>query len=204
MFPKFLLAVLPCLLLMSCATSQQKISIRVPEGSTPPVKGKVALTSVTDKRVFEENPSDPSAPSLGMQTKAGTNRDLLIGRRRDLWGKAHANVELSPGQTVTERTRAILTEGLARRGYAVDASGSPMEVGVLKFWTWLTPGAWVLTLEAKIECEIKLSGGRRIVVRGYGDNYCQSGSVANRELVFERAVEDFLKNLDTELAASGF
>ncbi|SKA95085.1 hypothetical protein SAMN02745166_02267 [Prosthecobacter debontii] len=202
--PRLLLLALPCCLLISCATSTRYVEVTVPEGSRLGGGGRFEITQVTDARRFETNPDEPSTPSIGGQTKKGTPQERIVGRQRGSFGQAFGNVLLVQGQTVPERVQALLTEGLARRGHSLAAGGIPLQVEVQQFWAWMNPGMWTITLEAKIECVVHLRGGRQLRVRGHGENYCQAATDTNWRQAYEFTVEDFLKNLSTELDAAGY
>jgi hypothetical protein len=63
-----------------------------------------------------------------------------------------------------------------------------------------------VSFESNIQCEIDFeqsSGDKKFEVKGYGINKGQVASNANWELAFQRAFQDFLKNLDEVLDESG-
>lgn len=203
MLSKLLLA-LPCLFLISCVTTTRYVEVKVPQGSRLGGNGKFEITQVTDGRKFEKAPDEPSTPSIGSQTKKGIGTEQIVGRQRASHGKAHANILLTDGQTVPDRVRALITEGLARRGHTVVAGGIPLQVEVRQFWAWMNPGMWTISLAGKIECAVRLPGGRQIVVLGQGENYCQAATDINWRQAYEFTVEDFLKNLETQLDLAGY
>lgn len=205
MFSKLLLA-LPCLFLISCVTTTRYVDVKVPTGSRAAgnAGGKFEITQVADARTFEVAPELPSTPSIARETKAGTSRERIVGRQRGSYGKAYANILLTDGQAMPERVRALMTEGLERRGHAVVSGGIPLQVEVKQFWAWMNPGVWSISLEGKIECLVRMPGGRQITVLGHAENPCQGATEKNWNQAYEYTVEDFLKNLETQLDQAGY
>jgi uncharacterized lipoprotein YajG len=158
--------------LTGCATSRSEIKLGGPDtgqASYTVTKTKTILVrSVTDERVFEESPQDPSMPSLGGEGVSNAPADIkarAIGRKRNGYGKALGDVLLENGQTVTGIVRENLTSALKRAGYrvtsnAADAGTSPtiIDVRIKKFWAWLQPGFWALTLHTNITTDLEVSG----------------------------------------------
>jgi hypothetical protein len=208
----FLLAV-TAITTSGCVTGRRSIALEVPPTATaaPAAKGAVAITSIVDARVFENKPDDPSTPSIDGDVNKVSKDALkgMIGRQRNGFGKAMGDVELAAGDTVETRTRALIVEGLKRRGYTVaDAGGGhrTLEVAIGKFWAWFTPGMWAVDFEAQIQCEMTLAGegdSRKLTVAGYGKNVGQVASDLNWQQAYERAFDDFLKKLDAALASAG-
>jgi len=207
------LAALAALVLNSgCVTGQRTIDLAGPPtapaaATVAAVKGKVCITAVTDHRTFQNKPSDPSIPSIDGNVAKLTpdKQDKMIGRQRGTWGNAAGDIALPAGDSVTQRVRALVTQGLRARGYEVtDDAGAPTTVAVTvdEFWSWMTPGMWALTFEAKLHCVITLknaAGSATLDVRGKGLNHGQFAKNENWQQAFEPAFKDFLANLDTEL-----
>lgn len=207
--PRVLLLLL-CLSAVSCVLGRRELSVSVPAGSRPAAKGQIGLGAIVDQRRFESKPSDPSTPSIkgDMNKVSAAERSRIIGRQRNGFGKAMGDIGLSGGATVPDKVRELVTEALARRGYQTSGpSANAVSVDVQKFWSWMTPGMWALTLEAQIECVLTVRRGgntHRLVVRGHGENFCQAAVDRNWNQAYERAVEDFLTKLVSELAGVGF
>ncbi len=139
----------------------------------------VKLVDVTDKRVFEAKPSNPSTPSLGkpeeLKDPAITAR--AVARKRGGFGNAMADILLPPDRTVAQVVREAVTEALSQRGYTVVQVGAPqygdaaaLDVDISQFWTWLTPGFWTLSLEnvsVLVLRSPRIFSGREQYVRGY-------------------------------------
>jgi hypothetical protein len=166
---------LACLALGGCATSRSEIKLNSPPIASAPasgaVKGAVFIRSVTDKRVFEVAPSEPSTPSLGFEGAAQATAETkarAIGRKRNSYGKALGDVLLEDGQTVTGVVRDNIAAAFAQAGYRVEtdpmAASVPMvlDVEIKKFWAWFQPGFWAITLTSEIEADVKLAGAAKV------------------------------------------
>ena len=192
-----------------CVTGRR--SVNLPVNKVPPVavtKGAVQVGKVTDARVFENKPRAPSTPSIDGDALKLTEqeRGVFIGRQRNGYGKAMGDVALPAGDSVMERTRALIEEGFSRRGFTVAREAAPgslqLDVVVDEFWGWFTPGAFAVSFEARVGAGITVRRGadvRTLKVKGYGMNRGQVASDANWQLAYSRAFEDFLTNLQSEI-----
>lgn len=204
----FFLSLAICLLLSGCVTGRRTISPKVPSATLAATKGSVTLRSVVDERHFENKPSDPSTPSVKGKVEEMTaqEREVMVGRQRNGYGHAIGDIALENGETVLSKTRELVSAGFARRGYATSANpsaGNYVDVRIDQFWAWFTPGFWSLDFEARIECTISVKG-RTFIVKGYGKNGGQMASDTNWEQAYEATFDDFLKNLESQLAQGGF
>ena len=196
--------VLICSLSVGCVLGKREVSVKVPFGSHPAVKGQMSIGSIEDARTFQNKTADPSTPSVDGDFGALTSqqRENHIGRQRNSYGKAMGEVVLPTGSTVTAKMREIITEALARRGYTVAASGTPVNVKISQFWGWMTPGMWAITLEARITVSVILQG-HSTQITGYGENVCQAATTDNWDLAYERAISDFLEKAGAALGSAG-
>lgn len=164
-------AVCLCVLLAGCATSRSEIKLQTPElvpSSNVAFTGRVVvIKTVTDDRVFEQAPPDPSTPSLGFggSDKATAQvKAQAVGRKRNGFGKALGDVLLEKGQTVEGVVRQNLKVALEQDGYQVkdqaDAGATPvvLDVSIKKFWAWFQPGFWAVTLHADIATVLTVEG----------------------------------------------
>ena len=160
-----------------CAATRSEVKLASPvaaPASTGPATGKVVvIRSVTDARVFEQAPRDPSVPSLGGEGAGNASADTkarAIGRKRNAYGMAMGDVMLEPGKTVEAVVRENLATALGQAGFQVRDSaaggGAPLmiDVRIRKFWSWLTPGAFTMTVEALIETDLTPAGAAPIAV----------------------------------------
>jgi hypothetical protein len=190
-----------------CVTGRRSLSLPVSTHDAPSAtRGQVYIAAVTDNRHFENKPSDPSIPSIdGDVTKlSAAEKDRMIGRQRNTWGKAMGDIGLKDNDSVTKRVRLLVEEGLRRKGYVVtDDPKAPVAaaVSVDEFWGWGTPGFWALTFEAKIQCTISVtnaSGVQNEIVKGYGINHGQVAKDVNWQEAFDPAFEDFITNFGAQ------
>jgi uncharacterized lipoprotein YajG len=194
--------------LSGCVTGRRTFDLPVNSAVAPAGnRGTVYIASVTDDRHFEIDPSDPSVPSVdGDAAKmSATQRDRMIGRQRNGFGRAMGDVSLPAGDSVTRKVRSLVEEGLIQNGYRVSndpKTPQSVAVSIRNFWGWMTPGFFALTFEAKINCAITAAGPRgvhTIIVKGYGINHGQFAKDANWIQAFAPAFNDFESNLATQL-----
>jgi hypothetical protein len=108
-----------------------------------------------------------------------------------------------------KRARALVEEGLRRRGYTIandPSSAGTATMAIDEFWAWFTPGMWSVSFEAHVACQITITqngGAKKLTVKGYGRNQGQVASDANWQLAYQRAFGDFFTNLDTALGNAG-
>lgn len=192
-----------CVASMSCALGDLDIAAEVPEGSHPPVRGQASVGSINDLRQFVNKPSDPSIPSSrhDVNTLSAGDKNRIVGRMRNTYGHAMGQIVLPGGETVQTKTRELVTEALARRGYGT-GGGTTVGVDITKFWAWMTPGMWTVGLEARIEGRVRV-GGRSFTISGYGEHNTPAAVTASWELAYSRAMEDFIAKLEKQLASSG-
>lgn len=196
--------IIAAFLLGGCVTGRRTFDLPVNATIAPPAShGSVYVGSITDNRHFQNDPSDPSMPSIsGDPAKlSATQRDRMIGRQRNTFGKAMGDVSLPESDSVTQRVRLLVEQGLAQSGYQVMSDpGAPntVTVSILNFWGWMTSGFFALTFEAKIACAVTATGPNgphTIIVKGYGLNHGQVAKDENWLEAFEPAFDDFVANL---------
>jgi uncharacterized lipoprotein YajG len=210
------LALLPVLLLLgACATSRSTLTLAVPAQGTVVSGSKVAvIETVSDQRNFEEDPDEPSTPSLKKGEKYtldAQGRSKAIARKRNGYGMAIGDIVLEGDATVETLTRELVTQGLRERGYQVVAAGAAapadalkLRVNVNEFWAWITPGMWAGTIEARVKTNIQTSSERApsMDVLGYGENTVQTGRDLNWQQAYERSFNDYLGKLRAAFAAA--
>ncbi len=191
-----------------CVTGRRTFSVPVPTATVGAVtKGSIYISSVSDDRIFQNKPSDPSIPSIDgdVSTLSAVEKDRMIGRQRNTWGKAMGDIALADNDTVTKRVRALVEEGLRRKGYEVSsdpAAPTSIAISVDEFWAWMTPGFFALSFEAKVSTSLTLKdaqGSAKMVVKGQGLNHGQVAKDGNWQEAFEPAFEQFLANFSSEL-----
>jgi len=128
-----------------CVTGHRTFSVPVPAApATTATKGAVYISSVTDNRVFHNKPSDPAVPSVkgDVNDLTPAQKDHMIGRQRNGWGKALGDIALADNDTVTNRVHLLVAEGLRRKGYEVStdpAAPTSIAISVDEFWAWMAP-----------------------------------------------------------------
>jgi hypothetical protein len=196
-----------------CVTGRRTIDLLVPPAtSLPASKGTVAISSITDARHFENEPSEPSTPSIDGDVNSLSAEQLsaFIGRQRNGYGHAMGDITLPDGETVQSRVKELITQGFVQRGYTIttDASAdNAVDVKIDEFWAWFTPGFAYVSFEARVYCTFTVKHGgstQTFTVQGYGSNHGQIASDANWQLAYTRAFEDFLGKFDQELTKAGF
>ncbi len=193
-----------------CVVGRRTIDLPVaaPEAAPAQARGHIYIAAVTDDRVFQNKPDDPSTPSIDgdVNTLSAADKDKMIGRQRNGFGHAMGDIALPAGDSVTQRVRALVAQGLARAGYVVTtAPGAPNTamVSINEFWAWSTPGFATLTFEAKIATTLTIDNGDAgkhvLSVKGYGLNHGQVAKNANWQEAYAPAFDDFESNLGAEL-----
>lgn len=166
----FALALL-CLNLTGCALNRSEIKLNAPVVTTQAnpagSKGAIFFRSISDKRVFEQAPRVPSTPSLGFEGADKASDDVkarAIARKRNSYGNAMGDVLLDEGQTVTSVMREYLAAAFTQAGYTIendamaDSLPTVIDVDIKKFWSWMQPGFWAITLNADIQADLKVAG----------------------------------------------
>ena len=207
------ITVLFLILLTGCVVGRRTVdipiqSIREHSGG----KGEIFIGNIEDNRVFQNKPSDPSIPSIDGNVHSITpqQKEVMIGRQRNAWGRAMGDIALPVGDSVVTRTKRLLEEGFRSRGYRIASDSSApnsASATIDEFWSWGSPGFWSISFEARVYCTIKLTksdGSSTIVVEGYGINKGQIASDANWQLAYQRAFQDFLSKLDSKMDEAGY
>jgi hypothetical protein len=197
-----------------CVTGTRSIGLGVAPADSyakNPGKGTVGIGLITDGRTFENHPDDPATPSVKGDVNELTPaaRSTYIGRQRNTFGHGMGDIALPDGGTVQGKVADLLGEGLKRRGFDLTdpaKADSVVTADIQQFWSWTTPGAFVLTFEARISCTVTVTKGSKVstlVVKGYGKNHGQIAKDENWKEAWDLAFTDFLANLEQQLAAAG-
>jgi hypothetical protein len=118
-----------------------------------------------DARKFEVAPATPSIPSLkeASQISNAQITSRAVARKRGSYGTALGDVLLVPPQTVSFLVGGAVKAGLRDGGYRIlepsDAgydSAPKVNVRIVEFWTWVTPGF----------AQIKLDNVTELVLEG--------------------------------------
>lgn len=196
-----------------CVTGRRALTLQIPTAPTSAGnRGEICVTSVVDNRVFQNNPSGPDMPSVDGDASAMTQeqKDLMIGRQRNTFGKALGDISLTGGDSVTKRARLLVEEALKGHGYSITPNTSAANtatVSVDEFWAWFSPGMWSVGFEARVYCTVVLKNvgtSEQIVIKGYGENRGQGASNANWQRAYELAFKDFMTKFESEISKTKF
>ncbi len=201
-------------LLSACATSRSVIDLpapAAPAATTQQAAGRdVYINLPRDKRAFEVAPSSPNIPSLDPSEDSSDKiRARAIGRKRNTFGKALGDILLPEGKTVESLTAGAIRQAFQERGYRVlddkskvSDSTYVVDVELTRFWAWMNPGFWAITLSAEISTvlDIKSPSGpsRQTVSVKASDNF-QTGMEGNWIEVINKALKAYVDDLQKKL-----
>ena len=197
-----------------CAATRSVIDVKVENSEANLAKAYVKVIEVTDKRRFEARPSDPSVPSL--QKAAETQNPAItaraIARKRGGFGNALADILLPEGRTVSQVVREAVTSALNDKGYAVVEEGSanfgnasPMQVDIEQFWSWFTPGMWLISLEFESKLLMQgsmLAGEKDVAIRGYNKLDSAAATDGRWQQVMQAGIQDLVEKIKEKLKSA--
>jgi hypothetical protein len=146
----------------ACAPIRGVLPLQVQVPPNPAAGRAVKFAEVSDRRVFQVNPSDSSVHSLRDDKIADT---ALTARAiaRKYAGRPAGDVILPEGRTVADLVREAVTKAFRESGYQVLASGDvgydgviPVAIEVVRFWAWEDPASSKANL--KFEGELRITG----------------------------------------------
>lgn len=155
--------------LSGCATSRSVLDIQPPAGQPGQANGKqVYINHVVDNRSFEVNPGTPDIPSLDpSEDQSSSIKARAVGRKRNGYGKALGDMLLKDGETVQTLTYKSIQEAFIEKGYTVVNTKEQItkdtfvvDASVGKFWAWMNPGFWSITLSSEISTDITVKSGK--------------------------------------------
>ena len=203
-----LLAVSAVILLTGCATSRSVLSVNQSDTEivTQQTGKQVFINSVSDQRVFQENPKTQDIPSLGFggaESATVAIKKRAIGRKRNGFGKALGDILLEENQTVETVMRNTLKQSFAGIGYSVvddedsiDRNTLMVDAEIEKFWAYMTPGFWAITLTADISTKLTLTNNgvngttmKEISVKSEGKY--QMGTESNWIEIIDKALGEY-------------
>ncbi len=206
---------LPSLLLAGCATSRDVITLDTSDlkATTASSNGKtVFINTVVDERVLEANPQEPATPSLDpSESDTPDVRAHAIARKRNGFGKALGDILLAPNTSIPDLVTLGLTNALTEKGYTVltkkedvTADTYLVDVKVKKFWSWMNPGAFAITLSTEISTDMVMKNGtnkplvdKNISIKE-ADNF-QTGMQENWIAVMKKAVRTYSAEVSKNL-----
>jgi len=209
-------ALLAGVLLVACASGRTTITLPRSEtaGAAQTSLSGARLATVklvTDARVYEDAPSEPSTPSLGEEPASKASADVkarAVARKRNGYGLAQGDVILSSTETVRSVVQSNVEAALTNAGYRVvpsigDNGSQPIgiEVTINEFWLWLQPGVMVGTIRSRISTDIKIGTTSISVVA----ETSQPGQIFSEESWAKAvgvAVDEFRKQATLKFAAN--
>jgi hypothetical protein len=195
-----------CALNRSLIDTQMRIETLVnPNGK------QVYIRSIVDNRQFQEKPPTPDIPSLGFGELKDATQELksrAVGRKRNTYGKALGDIMLSEGQSVQKTVYEATRNAWHSLGYAVvdkqeDAKPDAilMDISIDKFWSYLSPGFWALTLKSEITTTNTISLSQKdnpTVIMATAEESFQVASDTNWEKVLMSAINNFTTEAKTK------
>ena len=196
-----------------CATNRGVVSLQLPDSTieTETNGEEVYIESVIDQRVFQENPKTQDIPSLGFGGSADATDDIkkrAIARKRNGFGKALGDILLEEGQTVETVITAALNRSFLETGYKIISDEKNISENTIivkatieKFWAYMTPGFWAITLSSDIATDIDLilNGTSSKTVSVHSDGKYQLATEANWMEIIDLAVQKYMSELKKEV-----
>ena len=197
------LAVAAMALLSACAVNRSEITIPPPTSAQPANSVVAVVVDATDARKFEVAPATPSIPSLKESSQIANTQvtSRALARKRNGYGAALGDVLLAPPQTVPSLVGDTVKAGLRDSGYRVlepndpgYASAPKINVRIVEFWTWVTPGF----------AQIKLDNVTELVLEGNLPRLATPVAISVRETkgygaIFESDWGPFISNVLTKV-----
>ncbi|AWW50243.1 flagellar biosynthesis protein [Polynucleobacter paneuropaeus] len=208
---KLIICVISALAIGGCATSRSTLDIQLPKGQPSQSNGKqVYINSIVDKRSFQVSPPNPDIPSLDpSEDQTEQIKMRAIGRKRNGFGKALGDMLLKDGETVQSLTDKSIRQAFEDKGYSIVANKDGVtkdtyivDVNIEKFWAWMNPGFWQITLSSEISTDviIKSSKGttnQQISVKA-ADGY-QVATESNWMEIIQKSIQLYINDLKSKL-----
>ena len=201
------------LLFTGCAAKRGEVALQVPTAKveTAPSNGQqIYINSIVDKRIFEVKPPEPSIPSLDpSEPQSDAIKARAVGRKRKTYGMALGDILLNENQSVNSVVKNALTEALVGKGYQVIENKEQItpqtyiaDVKILKFWAWMNPGFFAISLSCEIETnvDIKQEGDPKIYnLHVKAVDSFQTGMESNYIEVMQKALQQYIAEAKTEI-----
>jgi hypothetical protein len=120
------------------------------------------------------------------------------------FGKGLGDILLNEGQTVESVIHGSLRQAFIESGYIVIENKDNMskrsqivEVEVNKFWSWMNPGFWAITLSTEIETDITIKGSgtdKKTIYVKAADHF-QTGVEGNWVSVMNTALKEYISEI---------
>jgi hypothetical protein len=161
----------------------------------------VFIKSINDNRIFEFRPKSANIPSLKEgELDSVEIRSRAVARKRNAYGKALGDILLKDGQTVPSIFEDNLKIAFQELGYniiddalLINDKTTIVTLDIEKFWTWMTPGFWALTISTQVETKLSLKREYSLnndTIEFITKDYFQTGVGGNWVLVMESALRN--------------
>jgi hypothetical protein len=160
------------MLLAGCATSRSIVDIPQAAATTAetaaPSNGKqVYIHAVSDKREFQVAPRSPDIPSMdASEEQSESLQHRAVARKRNTYGMALGDILLKEGDSVQMLIASSIRQAYVDKGYKVldkPEQVTPdtyiVDADINKFWTWMNPGMWALTISSEISTDVSVKSG---------------------------------------------
>jgi uncharacterized lipoprotein YajG len=208
---KFISSLFAILIVTGCATNRSNLNLEIPKSQSTQSNGKqVYVKTVSDMRVFQVNPRSPDIPSLDPSEDQNDQIKLrAIGRKRNAYGKALGDILLKEGETVQLLANRSIQQAFLEKGYTVLNSKDQItkdtyivDANIQKFWAWMNPGFWQITLSSEISTELAIKhpkgkSSQQISVKA-ADGF-QVATEANWTEVIQKSMKLYIDDLKTKL-----
>ena len=138
-------------------------------------------------------------------------RAHAIARKRNGFGKALGDIVLAPNTSIPDLVTLGLTNALTEKGYTVltkkedvTAETYLVDVKIKKFWSWMNPGAFAITLSTEISTDMVMKNGankplvdKNISIKESGN--FQTGMQENWIAVMKKAVRTYSAEVSKNL-----
>jgi hypothetical protein len=208
---KLVSSLLIAIVATGCATSRSNLDVQITKAQNAQSNGKqVFINSVADKRAFQVNPPNPDIPSLDPSEDQNEQIKLrAIGRKRNGFGKALGDMLLKEGETVQSLTNQSIQQAFTEKGYTVLSSKDQVtkdtyivDANIQKFWAWMNPGFWQITLSSEISTDLAIKApkgatSQQISVKA-ADGY-QVATEANWTEIIQKSIQLYINDLKSKL-----
>lgn len=204
-------AVMILTVVVGCATSRSVVSIDQPalQDVEADTGGTIYLESVLDNRIFEDEPAEPSTPSLGKEGASAASDEIrarAIGRKRNGYRKALGDVLLPEGETVERLIRSYAAAAFSDAGWrVVDRSDADLvaSIQINEFWAWLNPGFWSIALNSVVSTTLEISGNEEdIPVEVRVEDSRQMATEAAWIEIVEMALQEYRRKVREAIPSS--
>jgi hypothetical protein len=195
-----------------CASVRGQVHLQVPATSqSVHANGRsVFINSVKDMRVFEVKPPEPNIPSLPDDNLNNQyEKAHIIARKRNGFGKAMGSISLKDGQTVDSVIKKSVEQAFMEKGYTVIEDRSNIKdnttivnVNIQKFWSWMNPGFWAITLSTEISTDLSMTnkeGSKKENVHVKESEHFQTGVGGNWIEVMQKALRQYIADVKTKI-----